>query len=101
MDIINKKKYVKIIAKSSQDVLQQTNILNVSNESLIVPNKIIANSLECNQPIPSVSDINNLGVFSSFQFTDMNRYLYPDLTHRTTSSITNQTNDIINYINRL
>ncbi len=99
MDIINKKKGVKIIAKSSQDVSQPTNILNINNESLIVPNKIIANSLECNQPIPSISDINNLNVFTSFEFTEINRYLYPDLTHRTTSSVTNQTNNIINYIN--
>lgn len=80
--------------------ISQTNITG----DFVVSNDIIANTLQSNQVIPNYTDITNLGLYSSnqgngsFNFTDMNRYLYPDLSDRTTSSVTNQTADIINYI---
>jgi len=95
-----------IISNSiTSSTLNSNNIVNNSEviTNILEANAISSKIIESGQVIPTYSDITNFKLFdvnnsSQFEFTEMNKYLYPDLSHRPIGYVKHQTYDILNYL---
>lgn len=95
-----------IISNSiTSSTLNSNNIVNNSEviTNILEANAISSKIIESGQVIPTYNDITNFKLFdvnnsSQFEFTEMNKYLYPDLSHRPIGYVKHQTYDILNYL---